>query len=61
LGELENNINKINNSKTNVVFCQSGMRSKKGVEILNKHGIEKAFSFKGGILPIIEALKMSIK
>ncbi len=44
LHELEQNLNKINSKNTNIVFCQSGIRSKIGVEILQKHDIENCFS-----------------
>jgi len=46
LNELEENLNKINSKNTNIVFCQSGIRSKTGVEILQKHDIENCFSLK---------------
>ena len=60
LGNLENNINLIDASKTIIVFCQSGIRSKNAVEILYKHGFKESFSFNGGILPIIQALKINV-
>lgn len=57
LYELENRIEDIDTSKTSIVFCQSGMRSKFAVEILNKHNITNCYSLKGGLHSIIEALK----
>jgi adenylyltransferase/sulfurtransferase len=47
----------IDSSKNLVVFCQTGIRSKKAVEFLIKKGITNCFSFKGGISPLIESLK----
>lgn len=46
LHKLEQNLNKINSKKTNIVFCQSGIRSKTAVELLQKHNIENCFSLK---------------
>jgi adenylyltransferase/sulfurtransferase len=60
LDKLENNLNLIDNTKTIVVFCRSGMRSKNAIEILYKHGYKESFSFKGDILSIIEALKIKV-
>lgn len=60
LGELESNLQLLASDKTKVVFCQSGMRSKKGVEILVKQGFNDAFNFEGGISPLLEALKQNI-
>lgn len=60
LGNLENNINLIDRSKTTVVFCQSGIRSKKAIELLKNLEINEPFSFKGGVLEIIDALKIKV-
>jgi adenylyltransferase/sulfurtransferase len=57
LDELENRIDEIDTSKTIIVFCQSGLRSKFAVEVLNKHHITNCFSLKGGIDTINEILK----
>jgi adenylyltransferase/sulfurtransferase len=60
LGNLENKINLIDRSKTTIVFCQSGTRSKKAVELLKNHGINEPLSFKGGIFKIIDTLKIKV-
>lgn len=60
LGDLETNIQLLDSDKTKVVFCQSGIRSKKAVEILMKQGFNDSFNFYGGISPLIEALKQNI-
>lgn len=52
LSELNKEIKKIHNTKTNILFCQSGIRSKTAVSILNKHKIYNCFSLKGGALAI---------
>ena len=52
LSQLELQINKIDSNKTNYLFCQSGMRSKKAVSILKKLNITNCFSIKEGILDI---------
>jgi len=58
--DLESNIQLLDSDKTKVVFCQSGIRSKKAVEILMKQGFNDSFNFNGGISPLIEALKQNI-
>lgn len=60
LGELESKLSLLDTDKAQVVICQSGIRSKKAVEILIKQGFKNSFSFKGGVLPLLEALKQNI-
>ena len=48
LSELENSIHKIDSGKQKVVFCQSGIRSKQAVSILNNLNISNCFSIKEG-------------
>jgi molybdopterin/thiamine biosynthesis adenylyltransferase/rhodanese-related sulfurtransferase len=60
LGELESNSQLLDSDKTKVVFCQSGIRSEKAVEILMKQGFKDSFNFRGGISPLFEALKKHI-
>jgi adenylyltransferase/sulfurtransferase len=60
LSNLENNISLIDRSKTTIVFCQSGVRSKKAVELLKNHGIKESLSFKGGVFEIINVLKIKV-
>lgn len=56
LSQLENNSNKIDLKKENYLFCKSGMRSKKAIYILKKHGINNCFSLKEGALELKEIL-----
>lgn len=48
LDMLENEIWKLNVGSTVLAFCQSGIRSKKAVEILRKHHFKNAKSIIGG-------------
>jgi len=57
LNMIKENIYQINSNKTIVLFCQSGIRSKKAVALLMQNGFKKSYSFKGGILPLLNALK----
>jgi adenylyltransferase/sulfurtransferase len=45
-------------TKTLVVFCQTGVRSLKAVELLNKRNIMDCYSLKEGIYTLIEELKI---
>ncbi|MBP0904878.1 molybdopterin-synthase adenylyltransferase MoeB [Mariniflexile gromovii] len=58
LSELENSINKIDTEKQKVVFCQSGIRSKQAVSILNKANIKNCYSLKEGVEQIIDAYEV---
>ena len=60
LEELENNLDQINSENNNILFCQTGIRSKTAVEILQNHDIVNCYSLKGGALAIIEPLKSKI-
>ena len=60
LGQLECNLNKIDNNKTNILFCQSGIRSKTAVEFLQKHNITNCYSLIDGVSTIMQHLKMKI-
>lgn len=53
LNQLAQNLNKIDSNKKKVLFCQSGIRSKKAVQILNKLNIKNCFSLKEGVIEII--------
>jgi adenylyltransferase/sulfurtransferase len=51
LDTLRKNINKIPKNKTLIVYCQTGKRSKKAVEILTgEFGYENVKNLKGGVL-----------
>jgi adenylyltransferase/sulfurtransferase len=52
LGELENELGKLDSNKTLLVYCQSGMRSKKAVEILRSNQFLNAVSIAGGALKL---------
>ncbi|WP_223034214.1 HesA/MoeB/ThiF family protein [Hanstruepera marina] len=54
LSTFENNLNLIDNSKTIIIYCQSGIRSKKAVEILLNLGFTNCYSLKGGVMSLIE-------
>lgn len=54
LSELENAFKQIDTSKKIVVFCQSGIRSKKAVEILLNQGVTNCYSLRGGVMSLIE-------
>ncbi len=55
---LEQNIDKMDLTKTLVVFCQTGVRSLKAVELLNKRNIMDCYSLKEGIYTLVEELKI---
>jgi len=57
LGNLEQNLDQIDSTKTVVVFCQTGLRSKQAVILLFKHNILNCYSLKGGINEINKVLK----
>jgi adenylyltransferase/sulfurtransferase len=48
LSQLENNLDKMDSEKNKAIFCQSGIRSKRAVEVLQKLSIENCFSLKEG-------------
>ena len=60
LNELEKTLNKVNLKNTNVLFCQYGIRSKTAVEILQRHEITNCYSLKGGVVSILDHLKINI-
>ncbi|MFD0835855.1 molybdopterin-synthase adenylyltransferase MoeB [Mariniflexile aquimaris] len=58
LSELENSIDKIDNKKQKVFFCQAGIRSKQAVSILNNLNIKNCFSLKEGAKQIIDTYEV---
>ena len=52
LDSIEKEVIQLNRNASVVVFCQSGMRSKKAVEILMKHNFKNVKSISGGIIAI---------
>ena len=57
LTDLENEIQKLNPQQTIYVFCQSGIRSKIAVELLQKHQFKKVKSIAGGALALSQIIK----
>lgn len=60
LRNLEHHLELIDSNKTSIVFCQSGIRSKKAVELLKQHHINNCFSLKEGAVGIINELKINL-
>ena len=54
LSELELKLDKIDHEKEKIIFCQSGIRSKKAVALLQKNKINNCYSLKEGAIAIIE-------
>jgi molybdopterin/thiamine biosynthesis adenylyltransferase/rhodanese-related sulfurtransferase len=52
LDSLENQLHQLETNQNIVVYCQSGMRSKKAVEILMKHNFKNVKSISGGVIAI---------
>ena len=61
LSELEDNLDKIDKTKKKAIFCQSGIRSKRAVEILQKLDIQNCFSVKEGAKEIKNKIKEHYK
>ncbi len=54
LSELELNLDKIDSEKEKIIFCQSGIRSKKAVALLQKNNINNCYNLKEGAIAILE-------
>lgn len=52
LSELEHHLDKIDATKKKAIFCQSGIRSKRAVELLQELGVSDCFSLKESIQEI---------
>ena len=52
LSDLEENLDQLDSNKMILVYCQSGIRSKKAVEILKKNQFLKVQSIVGGVLQL---------
>lgn len=52
LADLETNLDQLDSNKKVLVYCQSGIRSKKAVEILRDHSFSKVQSIAGGALKL---------
>lgn len=56
LDQLKSSLKSINTENTIVVYCKSGNRSKKAVQILNDSGFKAVCSLEGGILAWINQI-----
>lgn len=61
LVKLESEIAKLDSNQMIYVFCQSGIRSKMAVELLQKHQFKNVKSIVGGALAMKQLLKEEIK
>ena len=50
MGEIPNNIDKIDNHNTIIVMCKSGGRSAYVCHYLNEQGYPNVYNLKGGII-----------
>ncbi|MCD0471614.1 HesA/MoeB/ThiF family protein [Flavobacterium sp. JAS] len=57
---LENEIKKLNPNQTIYVYCQSGIRSKIAVELLQKHQFKNTKSITGGALALMQLVKEKV-
>ncbi|WP_034040093.1 HesA/MoeB/ThiF family protein [Wocania ichthyoenteri] len=57
LSQLENNLDKLDSVKKKAIFCQSGIRSKRAVELLKKLDIKNCYSVNEGAVDIIKHIK----
>ena len=49
LDNLENRLNELDKDKTYITFCNTGNRSKKAAEILNKNGFKNIYNSQEGM------------
>ncbi len=54
LGTLENELHQLSKEKELIVFCQSGIRSKKALQILSQYGYTRIAHVKGGAIALNE-------
>ncbi len=59
LSQIEEQIKIINPAKETILFCQSGIRSKKAVTLLQKHHITNCYSLKEGASSLQAALSIT--
>ncbi len=60
MGQLPNNLAKLDKSKTIVVYCRSGGRSGACVDYLLGQGFKDVFNLEGGILAWAEKIDRSL-
>lgn len=58
MGVLEAGLAQIDSEKNTIVFCQTGIRSKTAIAILQKHNITNCHSLTGGALALRKHLKI---
>ena len=61
LSALEEHLDKISNHKEKAFFCQSGIRSRQAISILQKYNFDKCYNIKEGASEINRFLKESPK
>ncbi|MGK0427883.1 MAG: adenylyltransferase/sulfurtransferase, partial [Ulvibacter sp.] len=54
-------LNQIDSEQNKIIFCQTGIRSRKAVEILQKHNQNNCYNLKGGAQTILAHQKLEIK
>ena len=54
---LENNVDKLDANKEQIIFCQTGITSKKAISILQKNHFKDSFSLKNGALEVMNHFK----
>lgn len=59
--EIATSLDKIDQTKEIVLFCQSGIRSKKTALFLKQKGFHHCYSLKGGALALKQVVSLSIK
>lgn len=57
LNQLKNNLHNIDSDKKKLLFCQSGIRSKKAVTLLKENNINNCYSLKEGASEIEKYIK----
>ena len=61
LRNLEQELDRIDSEKNKILFCQTGIRSRAAVEILQKHNQHNCYNLKGGAETILAYQKLEIK
>ncbi len=60
MGEVVDNLKRINKNKQVVVYCKSGKRSAAIVQMLEQQGYDNVFNLKGGILAYADTIDKSL-
>jgi adenylyltransferase/sulfurtransferase len=59
LGALEERMAEIPSEKNTIIFCQTGVRSKAAVTLLQKHNRRHCYSLRGGALALVNHLNIN--